>query len=195
MTPALSLPARDTLKLLLQYLPETGQILWRERPIERFTQSGYGAFWNRKYAGTEAFTTRTNRGYKCGKLENRIYAAHRIAWKMSTGDEPQQIDHLNGDVGDNRLENLRPADFVINGSNRGLNANNKSGVCGVHYHSGHQRWRATIKVQGRIKYLGLFSELSDAIHARRVAEKLHGFHENHGRRPSISSTIKEQIRA
>jgi hypothetical protein len=65
--------------------------------------------------------------------------------------------------------------------NRKLNANNRSGVSGVCWAEGTQKWQAQIKVDGRMIYLGQFDELADAATARRTAEQKYGFHENHGR--------------
>lgn len=61
-------------------------------------------------------------GYKVvfvymGKSRNKIYL-HRIAWALVYGRFPQQIDHLNGDKTDNRLENLREVNQSENDQNR-----------------------------------------------------------------------------
>ena len=47
----------------------------------------------------------------------------------------------------------------------------KSGHVGVAWHKGHQKWIAYITVSGKQKYLGVFSDLEDAIAAREKAEK------------------------
>lgn len=77
----------------------------------------------------------------------------------------QLVDHANGDVLDNRRENLRLANKSKNGANRGRTKNNKSGFKGVcRVPSG--RWAAFIRCiklgrqpntpQGRTQYLGTF---------------------------------------
>jgi hypothetical protein len=50
------------------------------------------------------------------------YSAHRLAWFYVHGKWPQSgIDHRNGDIGDNRIENLREATQAQNCANkRGL---------------------------------------------------------------------------
>lgn len=58
--------------------------------------------------------------------------AHRVAWFLTHGRWPaEQIDHINGDPGDNRLCNLREATNQQNLQNRRAHRDNKLGVKGV----------------------------------------------------------------
>jgi len=43
------------------------------------------------------------------------------------------------------------------------------------------RWRASISVANRQRYLGTFDYLAEAVEARKAAEVKYGFHPNHGR--------------
>tara|TARA_R100001132_G_C3270143_1_gene92340 strand:+ start:2046 stop:2186 length:141 start_codon:yes stop_codon:yes gene_type:complete len=43
-------------------------------------------------------------------------------------------------------------------------------------------WQARIKINGKLKHIGFYSDITDAVTARRRAEREHGFHENHGRK-------------
>jgi HNH endonuclease/AP2 domain len=67
------------------------------------------------------------------------------------------IDHKNRNKCDARRQNLREASASQNGRNRGLDANNKSGLKGVSWCGIHGRWRAIIYVKGRQKALGYFT--------------------------------------
>ena len=42
------------------------------------------------------------------------------------------------------------------------------------------KWQASIKVQGKNIYLGLFVDLADAAESRRKALEFYNFHPNHG---------------
>ena len=124
-----------------------------------------------------------NRGYlriRCG--DRRQIAQHRIAWLLMTGHWPtEEIDHINGIRTDNRWSNLRSVSRVENQHNRKLPTNNKSGVHGVCWHKSLGKWVAQIRLNEKIKHLGCFSSIDDAIEARKIAEKKYGYHDNHGR--------------
>ena len=51
--------------------------------------------------------------------------------------------------------------------------NNKSGICGVNWHSRQQRWRAYLKTDGKSIHLGSFMLKNDAIIARLIGELEH----------------------
>lgn len=181
---AKALPAQELLNQLLSYDPETGKLYWKERPVSMFTSGKQSAehnasIWNGKFAGKEAFTA-NSRGYKVGRIEDNGFFAHRVIWKMVYGTEPDQIDHIDGNPGHNRLENFRESCDAINALNKATPNNNTTGHIGV-YRARKGKWRAAIQVDGRQKSLGHFSDINDAIAARKQAEIAHGYHENHGR--------------
>jgi hypothetical protein len=121
-------------------------------------------------------------GYRGVRINGKLYRAHRIIWAMHTGQWPEdELDHINGDRLDNRLENLRPVSCQENMRNAKRYCNNKSGVMGVYWHKAAGKWRAQIMVNGRQIHLGYFAAKEEAIAARKAAETMYGFHENHGR--------------
>lgn len=90
-------------------------------------------------------------------------------------------DHINGDRLDNRSENLRVCDTSQNLSNRGMQANNKSGYKGVSWHSQAIKknlsspWVAKIKVKNKQIYIGAFKTAKEAAVAyEEAAKKYHG---------------------
>ena len=191
-----SLPSQERLRQLLDYDPDTGLLVWKARPLEDFDNSWRAAsrtfaMWNKKYAGKEAFTCVHSSGYKTGNLEGISYRSHRLIWKLVTGEDPELIDHINGDRADNRFANLRSVDPVENARNMGMNSTNTSGHTGVFYRKDYGVWIAYIKVRGKSLNLGRFSEKADAVAARAAAEKKFGFHENHGlkRGADLTATI------
>lgn len=92
---------------------------------------------------------------------------HFVAGKPRTGHE---IDHINRDKLDNRINNLREVTHRVNVLNFGMQKNNTSGVRGVVFAKERSKWMARIKVNGKDVFLGYFSELSDARIARKEAE-------------------------
>lgn len=176
-----SLPDSELLRKLLRYDPETGKLYWRERPREMFQCDRSCSVWNAKYAGGEAFTADNNSGYRHGRIFRCAYVAHRIAWKIFYGHDPDEIDHINGVRDDNRIANLRNVDHKVNGRNVTMCKRNTSGITGVSWNTRNNNWRAYIKTPEKVIYLGSFSNIEDAAKARAKAEKKYGYHPNHGR--------------
>lgn len=167
----LELPEQLYLAQRLDYAPETGILTWKHR-------AGDPAF-NTRFAGKEAFTT-VERGYRQGRLDGKLYYAHRIIWRLMTGEYPVDIDHINGNRSDNRWANLRSVTRAANLQNRRLSRNNTSGHHGVQATS-WGTWQAYIGRGDANVCLGSFKTKTEAIAARKGAERALGYHPNHGR--------------
>lgn len=83
------------------------------------------------------------------------------------------VDHINGNINDNRKSNLRICTISENRKNNPLYHNNKSGYPGViwYHYTKTPKWLCQIKVNGKIVHIGYFTELEDAIKARKEAER------------------------
>ena len=121
-------------------------------------------------------------GYGRVMINRKEIGLHRLAWLMYYGEMPKIIDHQDGDTSNNAISNLRNTTVKGNSQNRKVGNNNTSGQIGVVWFKNDNRWGANIKVDGKRIYLGQFAEYSDAVNARKNAEILYGFHENHGER-------------
>jgi hypothetical protein len=176
----LALPAQDVLQVALRYDPATGFLHWRERPAEMFPSRRAQKAWNNKCAGKEAFTAFSH-GYKQGSFQGQRYPAHRLIWKMVTGEDPVVIDHVNGDRADNRWANLRATDFAGNQRNMRLYDGNTSGKPGVYFRKDTGKWSSYISEKSARVNLGTFVSFEDACLARANAERALGYHPNHGR--------------
>lgn len=95
---------------------------------------------------------------------------HRLIMRPPEG---MVIDHINGNVLDNRRQNLRICTVAENNRNRAKLRTNKSGYKGVFWDV--SSYRAAITCDGRKTYLGRFAT-AEAAHAAYVqaAMKLHG---------------------
>lgn len=80
-------------------------------------------------------------------------------------------DHADRNPLNNRRYNLRKYTYSQNSQNRTIGSNNTSGIIGVRYRKDSQKWRATIKLNYKVKSLGTFVNKVDAIKARLYAEK------------------------
>lgn len=183
---AKALPPQAVLAQLFDYDPVTGILTWRERPVGMFTDKKQPAawnakIWNSKNAGKPA-TSRTSNGYRGTSIWRNRFLAHRIIWKLVHGDEPQEVDHVNGDRSDNRLENLRNVPHVLNNRNNRRSKNNTSGATGVAWDESRKKWHARMSVSYRTRHIGSFDRFDDAVAARQAAQVKFGFHDNHGQR-------------
>lgn len=91
---------------------------------------------------------------------------HRVIMNAKNGEV---VDHINGDVLDNRRENLRICSIKENTRNHKIYSTNTSGFTGV-YKEGN-KWRARIRVDNRMLSLGVFVNIEDAVKARKEAEE------------------------
>lgn len=111
-------------------------------------------------------------GYVRIYIKSKLYSASRLAWLYETGEWPKkEIDHINGVRDDNRFDNLREASRSQNCYNKSLMSNNTSGHKGVSWRKSGSCWQAIITVNKKQKHLGYFSDLNEAIEARKKAEK------------------------
>jgi len=91
------------------------------------------------------------------------------------------IDHIDGNTLNNKIENLRAVDALLNAQNTCISTRNSSGVIGVRWEAKNKKWRAMITTNKKFKHLGYFDDFDQAKEARKAAEKHFGFHKNHGR--------------
>ena len=168
------LPPIELLSEALEYCAETGSLRFKQRPSAR-------ACWNARHAGKLALSTKGADGYLRGYLFARMTLAHRIAFALHSGrSDIGYIDHINGNRSDNRACNLREVSMAENAKNKARPSNSTTGHVGVS-ETYDGKFRAHITVSHRTIHLGRFSDIEQAITARRAAERQHGFHENHGR--------------
>jgi hypothetical protein len=176
---------QDLLKDLLDYDAITGIFTWKYREKRYFKTDRAWSSWNSKYAQNEAGSD--SNGYILIGIFYVRYKAHRLAWLYITGRWPKnQIDHINGNGSDNRIENIRDVPQQENQRNASLREDNTSGVTGVSFHLMSGKWRATIRYDDKYVHLGTFGTKMEAVLARKQAEIKHGYHPNHGRKGVIS---------
>lgn len=176
---------QEYLNSCLNYDAETGVLTWlKDRPESHFDYTCGYAMWVKDHAGKRAGCI-NGHGYLHIGIKGKRYKAHRLIWMMVHNEWPDQIDHINGNKLDNRLCNLRNVDAANNLRNTAIRKDNKSGVVGVNFHKTSGKWVSYIRVNGKHKHLGTFEDKSQAIEERKKAEKLYGFHENHGRKAAV----------
>jgi hypothetical protein len=181
------LPTPSLLRQLLSYEPETGRLAWLPRTSDHFRDGGHSAAhraanWNARYAGTDALTALSTHGYHRGNIFGRSHSAHRVAWAIHYGEWPNgEIDHINHDICDNRICNLRIVDRTENMRNASFRKDNKSGATGVWYRKDTGKWAARLGSGRSARNLGSFATFDEAHRARKLAALQVGYHANHGK--------------
>lgn len=175
------LPTQAKLQELLDYDPHTGELTWKTRDESLFKSKGFADHWNKRYAGKPAFTAIDAKGYNVGAIHDVYLRAHRLIYKLMTDQDPDQVDHIDGNRTNNAWANLRDVSGAQNQKNMKRDSRNASGISGVFWDEVRQKWVAYISSNGKRHHLGRFTEKDDAIAARKKAESTHGFHQNHGR--------------
>lgn len=161
---------QDYLRKALNYNPQTGV----------FTRASKTS--NSVKVGSVAGCVNTH-GYVVIRLLNKLFYAHRLAWLYEHGVAPEfEIDHINGKRSDNRIANLRDVTSAENSRNLSIRFDNKTGVVGVYWSSAHSKWASEIMDDKRKVFLGLFSNIEDAVCARKKAEVTYNYHRNHGKK-------------
>ena len=99
------------------------------------------------------------------RIIKRVHRLVAIAF-IPNPENKSDVDHINGNVADNRVESLRWATHRENSFNSSLSSVNSSGFKGVTLDKKSGKWQARITVNGKLKHLGLFANKEDAIKAR-----------------------------
>lgn len=116
---------------------------------------------------------RRERRYISTKIKGRGYRLHRLIFLFHHGYLPKQIDHINRDCLDNRIENLREVTPSQSAINRGIFSNNKSGYTGVIWDRIHLKWTSYININNKRTTLGYYNNKEDAIASARGARINH----------------------
>lgn len=95
---------------------------------------------------------------------------NEILKELISGDKKIIVDHINGNVNDNRKVNLRVRTQSENNMNKKIQKNNSSGIVGVSWNSHDKLWNSNISLNNNRIYLGSFYYFRNAVRARMEAE-------------------------
>lgn len=131
--------------------------------------------------GSKAGYFDLSRGYTTIHYQRKRYYLHRLIFLMHHGFLPVEIDHIDTDRTNNKIENLRVCSRSQNGSNRPAQSNSKSGIKNVSWSKVRNKWTVFIKSNNKQKNIGGFDDLELAELVSIMArEKYHGMYANHG---------------
>lgn len=152
---------KKILKERLSYDPDSGVFIW--------IKTGKTAGW------------KDQTGYIHIGINGKTYKAHRLAFLYMNGQLPEyEVDHINGDRSDNKWSNIRCVTRTENMRNQRKYKCNTSGHTGVFWHNRLNKWQANIRSEGKLRHIGYYEDIEDAVEARKLAEREFDFHRNHG---------------
>jgi hypothetical protein len=123
-----------------------------------------------------------DRGYWLVNIDHKRCSVHRLIFLYHHGylTPGMDIDHIDGNPGNNRIENLREVTHTQNIQNSKINSKNTSGVKGVYWDKQRSKWRTGIKVEGKKTDLGSYNTIEEAeAVVREAREKYHGEYARH----------------
>lgn len=133
----LTLPSTEILEEALIYEPSSGFFFRKRFPnrrAESWTRGGYAQLY----------------------INGRRYYAARVAWKMVYRQDPGEmdVDHVDNDRTNNKLENLQLLNRRANNT-KGKQRHKASKLPPGVFRSRH-RYRAQVRIDGRLIHLGIF---------------------------------------
>lgn len=108
-------------------------------------------------------------GFFKTKTKSRFFIHRLVALAFIENPEnKEQIDHIDNNQSNNRVENLRWATHQENNRNTQIQNNNTTGVKGVYWAKREQKWLAKIMIDRIDIHIGLFNTIEEATHARQT---------------------------
>lgn len=157
------------IKELVSYNPESGEFVLLKSDSPRL----------RNKVGKAIDPKLSRDGYKFIMLEGKTYSLHKLAVLYMTGTYPSRnvrVDHEDRNPTNNRWSNLR---VVLPGGNvrnqKQTSDKLESGYTGIYTkrtQTGKLRYKAAIRVDGKLHHLGTFNSLESALEARQQAHNL-----------------------
>ena len=145
-----------------------GNLYWKSMPYKR-----------NDLIGTKA-------GSDTGNCRSQIYIGkkhyklHRIIYLMFHGYVPKEVDHIDNNTLNNRIENLRPATRSEQCCNTRLRKDNTSGVKGITWDKARNKWIVSINKNQKTVFRARFDDLELAqLVANEARNKYHGTFARH----------------
>ena len=156
--------------------------VWRMiKDYDNYSVSSFGRIRNDKFNRFKKPSKNADGYYYVNLSKNgtkKAYSVHRLVGIafLPNYDEKPIIDHIDSkEITNNNIINLRWAGNNQNSYNQGKRKNNVCGFKGVSWLKSKQKYRATILIKGKQKFLGYFEKAQDAGHAYDTkAKELHG---------------------
>lgn len=140
-------------------------MIWIQLNENKWTKTNFEFFESIKNIKW-SYKIKNGKEYAVSKIDGRTTRFHRLVLQ-----NVKVIDHIDGNGLNNLIENLRRCTTQQNLYNRSKTKANTSGYKGVSRHK--NKWRAKIKINGKLIHLGLFETPDKASFAYENAAKKH----------------------
>lgn len=144
---------REVLLDIFSYVQGSGEIRWKD---------------NRKRGVKAGDLVGSNKcGYKQTTILGHCFRIHKLVWFLEYGVFPQgHIDHIDGNRSNNHPSNLREV-------TQQENNHNQRTAKGYYFDKRTQKYKAQIKVDGKVISLGSYLIEQDARNAYLSAKKIY----------------------
>ena len=130
---------------------KNGFLVWKMRAANRV-----------KVGDIAGGTNGKKQPYMRVRVDGKRYLVHRLIYAWHHGFIPELVDHINGNILDNRIENLRQATKSQNHQNSCLCKSNTSGAKNVSWDKRQNKWCVSIKVDKKKIQIGRFKDFEFA---------------------------------
>lgn len=122
----------------------------------------------------------TPHGYFRVKVDGRLYLVHRVIYFMATGEDPGilEVDHIDGNKGNNKPSNLRLATREQNRQNVPAYTSNKFNARGTWFDDRRNAYFCAVQAFGVREQFGPFATLAEAsrVYEREARERFGEFY-------------------
>lgn len=171
---------KEFLNEIFEY--KDGVLFHKNRDKTKFSRINSFVYFNKYVAHNKVKTHVRKDGYIGMVVCRRQMLFHRVVFIMFNGEITSgiEIDHIDRNKNNNKIENLRQAKKCENQRNRKTNSNSISGIKGVYLRPETGKYRAKIKKDGQL-FSKQFDNIEDANRwVMSMRTKLHGEFANHG---------------
>jgi hypothetical protein len=121
----------------------------------------------------DKIVSKSSYGYFRLSINGTRYFAHRVIYLMHHGYMPDIVDHIDMDITNNRIENLRAATKSQNMCNAGVRSNSSTKIKGVSWSNKNKKWVARLTLNKRLVFQKLYDDISLAAIGINEARLVH----------------------
>ena len=156
------------------------QIITQEFLHEYFAYEDGKLFYNKKITinsrhkiGNEVGYSTSNK-YKSVVIFQKRYYLHRLIFLYHHGHLPKILDHIDGNILNNKIENLRSCTQQQNTFNSKHKNNSKTGIKNICWNKTKNKYEVFLSVNQKSKYFGSYNDIDYAIFiANAMRHKYH----------------------